>query len=72
MPEQRSTPLTVCSVKPLKYVRCLSSLSGLIGARSPSARAYIVENEMVVTQLCDRSAQFHSPLICLRPAVHGI
>lgn len=42
----------------------LSSLSGLTGARSPSGRAYIVENEMVFTQLCGRSAQFHSPLIC--------
>lgn len=42
----------------------LSSLSGLTGARSLSGRAYIVENEMVFTQLCDRSAQFHSPLIC--------
>lgn len=42
----------------------LSNLSGLTGVRSPSGRAYIVENEMVFTQLCDRSAQFHSPLIC--------
>lgn len=42
----------------------LSSLSNLDGAHSPSGRAYIVENEMVFTQLCDRSAQFHSPLIC--------
>ncbi len=42
----------------------LSSLSSLTGARSLSGRAYIVENEMVFTQLCDRSNQFHSPLIC--------
>lgn len=42
----------------------LASLSGLTGARSPSGRAYIVENEMVFTQLCDRAPQFHSPLIC--------
>lgn len=42
----------------------LSSLSSLTGARSLSGRAYIVENEMVFTQLCDRSDQFHSPLIC--------
>ena len=42
----------------------LANLSGLTGARSSSERAYIVENEMVFTQLCDRSAQFHSPLIC--------
>ena len=42
----------------------LSSLSGLIGAESPAGRAYIVENEMVFAQLCDRAAQFASPLIC--------
>lgn len=42
----------------------LANLSGLTGAYSSSGRAYIVENEMVFTQLCDHSAQFHSPLIC--------
>lgn len=42
----------------------LANLAGLTGAFSPSGRAYIVENEMVFTQLCDRSVQFHSPLIC--------
>lgn len=42
----------------------LANLSGLTAARSPSGRAYIVENEMVFTQLCDRAWQFHSPLIC--------
>lgn len=42
----------------------LANLSGLTGARSPSGRAYIVENEMVFTQLCDHAPQFHSPLIC--------
>ncbi len=42
----------------------LSSLSKLTGAHSSSERAYIVENEMVFTQLCDHSARFHSPLIC--------
>lgn len=42
----------------------LASLTGVTGARSPSGRAYIVENEMVFTQLCDRAAQFHSPLVC--------
>ncbi|WP_300692834.1 TIGR02679 family protein [uncultured Oscillibacter sp.] len=42
----------------------LANLSDLTGARSPSGRVYIVENEMVFTQLCDRSGQFHSPLIC--------
>ena len=42
----------------------LANLSRLTGARSPSGRAYIVENEMVFTQLCDQAAQFHSPLVC--------
>lgn len=42
----------------------LASLSRLTRAHSPSSRAYIVENEMVFTQLCDQSSQFHSPLIC--------
>lgn len=42
----------------------LAVLTGLSGVRSPSGRVYIVENEMVFTQLCDQSAVFHSPLIC--------
>lgn len=42
----------------------LANLSGLTGACSPSRKAYIVENEMVFTQLCDHASQFHSPLIC--------
>lgn len=42
----------------------LANLSRLTGARSLSGRAYIVENEMVFTQLCDHALRFHSPLIC--------
>ncbi|MCI8397832.1 MAG: TIGR02679 family protein [Oscillibacter sp.] len=42
----------------------LVNLSVLSSAHSPSGRAYIVENEMVFAQLCDRAEQFHSPLIC--------
>lgn len=42
----------------------LTSLSSLTEAKSPSGRVYIVENEMVFAQLCDRAAQFSSPLIC--------
>lgn len=42
----------------------LANLSGLTGACSPSRKAYIVENEMVFTQLCDHASRFHSPLIC--------
>lgn len=42
----------------------LANLSTLTGARSPVDKAYLVENEMVFTQLCDRAGQFHAPLIC--------
>ena len=42
----------------------LASLSGLSGARSPTKRAYLVENEMVFSQLCDEAARFRAPLIC--------
>lgn len=42
----------------------LAGLAGLTGAESPAGRAYIVENEMVFAQLCDRAAQFSAPLIC--------
>lgn len=42
----------------------LAGLSTLTGAESPVGQAYIVENEMVFTQLCDRASQFSSPLIC--------
>ena len=46
------------------YTLSLANLSGLTGARSPSGKVYIVDNEMVFTQLCDHVSQFHSPLIC--------
>ena len=46
------------------YTLSLANLSGLTGARSPSGKVYIAENEMVFTQLCDHVSQFHSPLIC--------
>lgn len=42
----------------------LASLSGLAAVESPTGRAYIVENEMVFAQLCDKAARFSSPLIC--------
>jgi len=42
----------------------LANLFDVTGVHSPSGRTYIVENEMVFAQLCDRSAQSHSPLIC--------
>ena len=42
----------------------LMNLSALSSGRSPSGRAYLVENQMVFSQLCDRAERFHSPLIC--------
>lgn len=42
----------------------LANLSRLTGARSPSGRVYLVENEMVFSQLCDQAGRFHSPLVC--------
>lgn len=42
----------------------LATLSRLTGARSPSGRVYLVENEMVFSQLCDQAENFHSPLAC--------
>ena len=42
----------------------LASLSTFTGARNPVGRAYLVENEMVFTQLCDKADQFRAPLIC--------
>lgn len=42
----------------------LSNLSRLTGAASPSGRVYLVENEMVFSQLCDQAGRFHSPLVC--------
>lgn len=42
----------------------LTNMSGINEASSPSGRAYLVENQMVFSQLCDQAASFHSPLIC--------
>ncbi len=52
----------------------LTNLARLTKADSPSGKAYLVENQMVFTQLCDRAASFHSPLICTsgQPAVAAI
>ena len=45
-------------------VLTLANLETLTAAFSSSGRAYVVENEMVFTQLCDHAKRFHSPLIC--------
>ena len=42
----------------------LANLCRLSSARSPSGKAYVMENEMAFAQLCDDAARFHSPLIC--------
>ena len=47
----------ICTLTP-------ANLNALSGARSPTGRVYLVENEMVFSQLCDHVSRFHSPLIC--------
>ena len=42
----------------------LTNLAGIKAASSPSGNAYLVENQMVFSQLCDQAPHFHSPLIC--------
>lgn len=42
----------------------LTNLSALYRADSPSGKVFLVENQMVFSQLCDRASRFHSPLIC--------
>ncbi len=42
----------------------LTNLADLTAGDSPSGKVYLVENQMVFTQLCDQAAHFHSPLIC--------
>ncbi|MDD3335277.1 MAG: TIGR02679 family protein [Eubacteriales bacterium] len=42
----------------------LTNLAGLTGASSPTKRVYLVENQMVFSQLCDHGSAFHSPLLC--------
>ena len=42
----------------------LRNLAVLTAADSPSGKAYLVENQMVFSQLCDSAQFFHSPLIC--------
>lgn len=42
----------------------LTNLAGLTAADSPSGKAYLVENQMVFSQLCDQAQRFSSPLIC--------
>lgn len=46
---------------------CTLSLTNLISitsAESPTKKAYLIENQMLFSQLCDHAKDFHSPLIC--------
>jgi uncharacterized protein (TIGR02679 family) len=42
----------------------LTNLARVTDALSPSGRVYMVENQMVFSQLCEHTEAFHSPLIC--------
>lgn len=42
----------------------LTNLNGISSATSPSGSAYLIENQMLFSQLCDQKENFHSPLIC--------
>lgn len=42
----------------------LTNLNAVSSAESPSGKVYLVENQMVFSQLCDQANRFHSPLIC--------
>lgn len=42
----------------------LMNLNTISSAASPSGKVYLVENQMLFSQLCDQARNFHSPLIC--------
>ncbi|MCL2604789.1 MAG: TIGR02679 family protein [Defluviitaleaceae bacterium] len=42
----------------------LTNLANITAAQSPTGRVYLVENQMLFSQLCDKAASFHSPLVC--------
>lgn len=42
----------------------LTNLNNISSATSPSEKAYLIENQMLFSQLCDQAKDFHSPLIC--------
>ena len=42
----------------------LTNLSRIVSAESPTKKAYLIENQMLFSQLCDHVGAFHSPLIC--------
>ena len=42
----------------------LTNLNNISSATSPSGKVYLIENQMLFSQLCDQAKDFHSPLIC--------
>lgn len=42
----------------------LTNLNSISSAESPSRKVFLIENQMLFAQLCDRAKDFHSPLIC--------
>lgn len=42
----------------------LTNLSRIVSVESPTKKAYLIENQMLFSQLCDHAEAFHSPLIC--------
>lgn len=42
----------------------LTNLNTISSAASPSGKVYLIENQMLFSQLCDHANDFHSPLIC--------
>lgn len=42
----------------------LTNLSRIVSVESPTKKAYLIENQMLFSQLCDYAEAFHSPLIC--------
>lgn len=42
----------------------LTNLNTISSATSPSGKAFLVENQMLFSQMCDQAGAFHSPLIC--------
>lgn len=42
----------------------LTNLNNIFSVESPSGKAFLIENQMLFSQLCDQAKDFHSPLIC--------
>lgn len=42
----------------------LTNLNNITSAESPSRKVFLIENQMLFSQLCDHAKDFHSPLVC--------